>query len=144
MKALHKCLNCNKKGCPQHVHQSCCNCASLSFVLSIQREKCLRKGCAGRAQLNKDSCIRYFFIERAGELRIFYNREEEKPYKRGDLAEQVPQGSYTNPYEITNRNRNLTRPRQELQLCLCSLALHYLILYNEVLQLIHCCSKSFT
>ncbi|ONM27890.1 Valine--tRNA ligase chloroplastic/mitochondrial 2 [Zea mays] len=38
-----------------------------------------------------------FFLECAGELRILYKREEEKPYKRWHLAEQVPQGSYTQP-----------------------------------------------
>jgi hypothetical protein len=65
----------------------------LCFV-HTERKMSQRKGCAGRAQLNKDSCNHYFFIERAGELRILYNREEEKPYKRGDLAEQVPQGNY--------------------------------------------------
>jgi hypothetical protein len=32
-----------------------------------------------------------FFIERAGELRILYIREENKPYKRGDVAEQISQ-----------------------------------------------------
>jgi hypothetical protein len=31
------------------------------------------------------------FLERAGELRILYIREERKQYKRGDVAEQISQ-----------------------------------------------------
>jgi hypothetical protein len=40
----------------------------------------------------KKECGNHFFIERAGELRILYIREEKKPYKRGDVAEQISQG----------------------------------------------------
>jgi hypothetical protein len=37
------------------------------------------------------SCYNFFYIERAGELRILYIREEKKPYKRGDVAELISQ-----------------------------------------------------
>jgi hypothetical protein len=35
--------------------------------------------------------LQFFYIERAGELRILYIREEKKPYKRGDVAELISQ-----------------------------------------------------